>query len=538
MCAWEASFGRALADLQQALAHPTVAQDDLLARLLARAAGTRWGEQYDVASIRTRREFQERVPLASYDDHAPYIDRMVAGEPDVLFPGLPKFIAKTSGTSGRPKLVAFPADLEHELVALIGPMLAARLPALPGYLDHSLFVSGRYYEETGAAGIPMGSASGFVRRLFSSLPHFATVPEAIFEETDHELRYYGFLLYTLRQPLQLLSSLNPSTLLTLFERALTYADALCADLRDGHPRSAPGAADAWPDFAPDPAAAARLRACVDRNGAFVATEVWPELRGVAVWRGGEAGRYVPKLLERCPGVELWPMQYSSSECGVAIPIERDSIGGVPALGATVLELFPPHETVESSEHIPLEEAEVGKHYRVAVTNSRGFYRYLTEDVSVVEGLYKGMPILQFSHRVGGTSSLTGEKLTPQHVVEAIEGLGVHASIRRYRVAPRWGSPPRYVLLVEPELDANLSLAEVQRELDTALRRINLEYDAKRASFRLAMIEIAVVASSYFDDLRTRALHGRSDAQYKLLSLSRELVEWPPVGLVDHIASDA
>ena len=531
---WEARFERALHELRVAIARPHEAQTALLQRLMMRAASTRWGELYDAASIRTLGEYQARVPLTGYDGHAAMIQRMAAGEPDVLFPGKARFVAKTSGTSGQPKLVVLPDDVDEEYVALIGTMLAARSGAYPGYLDRSVFLSGRYDEGRNEAGIQFGSASGFVRRLFASVPHFGGVPEEVFEETDHELRYYGLLFYTLSRPLEMLSSLNPSSLLALFDRLQRHGEALCADLEAGRPERAPR----WPAIAPAPEVAARLRVALRRSGGLVATAAWPELRALAVWRGGDAQHYVPKLLERCPGVELWPMQHSSSEGGVAVPLAREWVGGVPALTATVLELFPQHGDVTSTESVPIEELREGHAYRVAITNARGFYRYLLDDVSIVEGFDQGVPILQYSHRVGGTSSLTGEKLTPQQVRQAVEGLDELHAIRQFRLAPRWGSPPRYVFFVELERDRRIDAGALRARLDAKLRQLNIEYDAKRESFRLAPLEVAVVAPSYFEELRAQAISGRSDAQYKLLPLSRELAAWPPESLLEHVADGA
>ena len=62
-------------------------QDKQLRMLLDKAKGTLWGQAYDYKSIRTYADYRERVPIQTYDDLKPYINRMIKGERNVLWPG-------------------------------------------------------------------------------------------------------------------------------------------------------------------------------------------------------------------------------------------------------------------------------------------------------------------------------------------------------------------------------------------------------------------------------------------------------------------
>ena len=55
-------------------------QDKQLRMLLDKAKGTLWGQAYDYKSIRTYADYRERVPIQTYDDLKPYINRMIKGE--------------------------------------------------------------------------------------------------------------------------------------------------------------------------------------------------------------------------------------------------------------------------------------------------------------------------------------------------------------------------------------------------------------------------------------------------------------------------
>jgi hypothetical protein len=84
---------------------PLVVQEKLLLNLVKRSVYTVFGKAHDFSSIRTSQEFLERVPPKSYDEFKPYIDTIIGGERDVLFPGRPKCFGVTSGTNGIPKFI-------------------------------------------------------------------------------------------------------------------------------------------------------------------------------------------------------------------------------------------------------------------------------------------------------------------------------------------------------------------------------------------------------------------------------------------------
>jgi hypothetical protein len=70
-----------------------------------RSSQTAFGKAHDFSSIRSSRDFLERVSPKSYDDFRTSIDAIIAGEQDVLFPGRPVCFGMTSGTDGMPKLI-------------------------------------------------------------------------------------------------------------------------------------------------------------------------------------------------------------------------------------------------------------------------------------------------------------------------------------------------------------------------------------------------------------------------------------------------
>jgi hypothetical protein len=79
--------------------HPVETQEEVLYKLLARAALTEWGRKYNYSTISTIQEFQSRLPIQEYEDIVPYVERLRKGESNLLWPGEIKWFAKSSGTT-------------------------------------------------------------------------------------------------------------------------------------------------------------------------------------------------------------------------------------------------------------------------------------------------------------------------------------------------------------------------------------------------------------------------------------------------------
>jgi hypothetical protein len=87
------------------------AQHAAFARLISQAAHTSFGRSYAITPRTTYPEFRESVPLRSYAWFESHLERMIAGEPDVLVPGKCPLFVQTAGTTGKPKLLPAPEGM-------------------------------------------------------------------------------------------------------------------------------------------------------------------------------------------------------------------------------------------------------------------------------------------------------------------------------------------------------------------------------------------------------------------------------------------
>ena len=86
--------------------YPLEVQHELFERLILMARYTEFGLKYNFDDISTYDDFRKQVPLQEYEDIEPWVDRLIAGEQNLLWPTETKWFAKSSGTtSSRSKLI-------------------------------------------------------------------------------------------------------------------------------------------------------------------------------------------------------------------------------------------------------------------------------------------------------------------------------------------------------------------------------------------------------------------------------------------------
>jgi hypothetical protein len=213
---------------------------------------------------------------------------------------------------------------------------------------------------------------------------------------------------------------------------------------------------------------------------------------------------------------------------MAIPLQDGVSGGLLAYTCHFFE-FVSDIHIEEAQPATLlpHELEIGSVYELVVTTSGGLIRYRMGDCFRVIGFRERTPILEFLHRKGRTSSITGEKLTEQQVLVAASQ--AHAlsggSPAEFLCFPRSGDPPHYGVLIRWE--PSRTNGEGQQALrwtaalDAALQKVNGEYGDKRRSGRLGA-PVALPAGPHgFDRVRRRwTATGISEEQVKLGVLSR------------------
>ena len=96
--------------------NPIEAQQKTFDQLIAKARNTGFGREHGFSEIKKYSDFASRVPVRDYEALKTYVNRILDGEPDVLWPGKPLYFAKTSGTTSGAKYIPITKESIKEQV--------------------------------------------------------------------------------------------------------------------------------------------------------------------------------------------------------------------------------------------------------------------------------------------------------------------------------------------------------------------------------------------------------------------------------------
>ncbi len=90
---------------QKWASQPIKTQEKIFQKLIKQAANTAFGKDHNFKNITNYKDFVKNVPVRDYEGLKPYVELVVAGKKDILWPGIPLYFAKTSGTTSGVKYI-------------------------------------------------------------------------------------------------------------------------------------------------------------------------------------------------------------------------------------------------------------------------------------------------------------------------------------------------------------------------------------------------------------------------------------------------
>lgn len=446
----------------------------ILRTILRGNADTAFGRQHGFADIRSHDDYRKRVPLHTWDEVVPYVERLAGGEANVLTAAAVRLLEPTGGSAGGRKLIPYTAALQGEFHRGIAPWIVDLYRHYPGMVAGRSFWSispQGFHPERSRGGIPVGFADdseylGWNGRLLGAAMAAPRSLTRVEEMDDFRLLLAERLVRC--RDLALISIWSPTFLLPVLDIIERDAPALLRSLFEG--RLIPPSGRPLPDaFRPrvDRRRAREVEAALARPEAERFAALWPRLAVLSCWTAGPSARYAAQLANRFPGVAMQGKGLLATEGMVTLPLVAAG-GAVPAYRSHFLEFL-----ADDGATLLADELATGATYRVVLTTGGGLYRYDIGDRVTVTGTHRGLPVLSFIGRER-VSDRCGEKLAAAHVADAVEkALGAAGVAARFvLLAPEEnGSGIRYALFVEtrhaPLPDAHRVLVET---LDGELNR--------------------------------------------------------------------
>ncbi|MEY4433733.1 MAG: hypothetical protein RLZZ44_1867, partial [Bacteroidota bacterium] len=424
---------------------PQEVQEELLMNLIRRAENTVIGAQYDFSSITSYTSFSERVPVATYEDLQPLIERTRQGEQNVFWDAPIKWFAKSSGTTNaKSKFIPVSNEaLEDCHYKGSKDLLCLYLnnnPASEMFMGKSLRLGGssQIYEDK--------------ETLFGDL-------SAILIEN---------------MPIWAEFSSTPSNKISLMSEWETKLTAIINETKNENVTSFAGV-PSW--------MLVLMNRMLEATGKGNLLEIWPNLE--VYFHGGVSFEpYREQYLKLLPKSDFKYYEiYNASEGFFAIQDLNDSSDLLLMLDYGIFYEFIPMDTfgTPNQKVIRLAEVELFKNYAVVITTNSGLWRYLIGDTVRFTSLnpYR----IRVSGRTKHHINVFGEELMVENTDQAIAKACqlTHSEVIDYTVAPIFMDGKEkgaHEWMIEFKKNPT-DIDQFQTILDQTLQSLNSDYEAKR-----------------------------------------------------------
>lgn len=474
--------------------YPHDVQDELLKKLLQSARGTEFGKKYDFSSIDQYDQYRERVPISTYEEMFPYIQRLMRGEQNILWPTEIKWFSKSSGTTNaRSKFIPVsPEALEDCHFKGGKDMLSIYVNNHPDtkiFDGKGLAVGGSYQlnENDPSATSFYGDVSAVLMQNLPTWAEFIRTPSL---DTA--------LMTNWEEKIEKLASETAGVNVTNLAGVPTWTVLL-------------------------------MQRIVELQGKKNILEVWPNLE--VFFHGAVSFKPYRNLFNTLiPSSQMnyWET-YNASEGFFGIQDQLGSEELLLMLDYGIFYEFIPMDEFENKnpKAVRLSEVELGKNYAMVISTNAGLWRYNIGDTVKFTSVepYR----IKISGRTKHFMNAFGEEVIVENaeaaITKACEATG--ATIDNFTAAPVYlqeGKKGGHEWIVEFKVEPR-DMTEFTRVLDTTLRSINSDYDAKR-SHDLALVAPTVHCvkeGTFYTWMKKR---GKLGGQNKVprLSNSREYVE--------------
>jgi hypothetical protein len=480
--------------IEKFMKYPVETQDNIFKFMIDNGRKTRWGELYDYKGISNYNDFKRRVPVSIYDELKPWIQRMMKGEKDVLWPGLIEMFSKSSGTT-EDKSKFIPTSNDNLFNCHIkGGWDAVNIyyrykPNAKLFVYKNLILGGSLQSDISNPDIKIGDISAL---MMSNMPYLGKA----FQTPDNEIA--------------LLADWNEK--IPLMTKVTSSEDV-----------SSIGGVPSW--------LLVLIREMLKENSKEKLTDIWPNIE-VYFHGGVNFAPYRSQFNELIPKEDFTYINvYNSSEGYFAVQNEPGSLDDdmLLLLNSQIFYEFIPFSQYgsENPDAFSIRDVETGINYVMLINTSSGMWRYVVGDTIEFTSLrpYK----IRITGRTKHFINVFGEEVMVSNTDKALEiCLARHnAALKEYTVAPIFLDGTHkggHQWVVEfSKLPANID--DFKKDLDLTLQSLNSDYEAKRFNnFVLEELELIIVPSGTF--YKWMEMRGKLGGQNKVprLSNSRNYVE--------------
>jgi hypothetical protein len=469
--------------------YPEEVQDEWFACLINDSINTQWGKKYDYRTIENINQFKERIPVQNYDTLKPYINQMLNGEQNVLWPSEIKWFAKSSGTtSDRSKFIPVSEESLEDCHFRGGKdMLAIYCNNMP---DAKMF-TGKSLVLGGSHQINQLSPDSFYGDLSAVI--------------IKNLPFWAELLRTPNMAIALMDN---------YEDKIEQMARATIEVNVTNIAGVP----TW--------TIVLAKRILEITGKKNLLEVWPNLE-LYVHGAVNFDPYREQFKRLVPSDEMYYLEtYNASEGFFGIQDQKDSNDLLLMLDYGIYYEFIPMEEIdrEFPDTVSLGEVELDKNYAMVISTNAGLWRYMIGDTVKFTSKYPYR--LKITGRTKHFINAFGEEVIIDNAEKALSKACIEtgALIKDYTACPIYfdkDEPGAHEWIIEFEKQPK----EFERFidiLDNTLREVNSDYDAKRfKDMALKRPKVHLAKDGLFYDwLKAK---GKLGGQHKVPRLANERI---------------
>ena len=467
--------------------YPYDVQDEWFQNLISTAQHTEWGKTHGYASIYTQDQFKERVPIQTYDTLKPYIERMLAGEHNILWPSEIKWFAKSSGTTNdRSKFIPVSEESLEECHFKGGKdlltMYCDNRPDTKIFTGKCLVLGGSHQINQLNADSCYGDLSAV---LIKNLPFWAE----FYRTPDISIA----LMDNFEEKVEKMAQATIGVNVTNISGVPTWNLVLAKNV-------------------------------LEITGKDNLLEVWPNLE--FYFHGAVSfNPYREQFKKLIPSDDMYYMEtYNASEGFFGIQDQPNSEEMLLMLDYGIFYEFLPMENInsENPKTLSLTEVELNKNYALIISTNAGLWRYMIGDTIKFTSLSPHR--IQITGRTKHFINAFGEEVIIDNAEKALSKAcrDTNAIIQDYTACPIYfqgndAGGHEWIIEFEQKPD---NIENFTNILDNTLREINSDYDAKRykdMALRRPLIHVAK-AGLFYEWMKNR---GKLGGQHKVPRLAND-----------------
>ena len=397
-----------------ALNAPRRSQRKLFRRLLTQLKGTEYGRKFQIDGRESVVEFQKKLPLTTYEDISSFVESMQAGKTDVLTKEPIRCFERTSGSSGKSKLIPYSSSLRNSFSRMaklwIYDLLSFGPKLKGGPIYFSVSPQFQLPEQT-QGGVPIGleDDSDYLNSYLKYLlKFFFAVPADLksLQDPNEFKRVLSCYLLSSKN-LEVVSVWNPSFITILLDFIRNNRREILLDLASGNTKTKSGT------FNYSFVSEERLLK-IHRGDPW--EEIWPKLKIISAWSDASAKSDSQRLKKEFPNVYFQGKGLLATEAPLSLPMVNAN-SPVPL----VQDIF--YEFIYENRNVKLlHELKEGDEVEIVFSHLGGLTRYRILDRIRVTGFFRNTPCFEFIGRGNSVSDLVGEKLNEEFVQRELQSI--------------------------------------------------------------------------------------------------------------------